>query len=75
MKDIMRDELGAPKIADRNAFQAEMDALLVREKAHTREGNVIAAARRRLRFVPCDFIGRSLPALFELGPPTSMFEP
>jgi hypothetical protein len=38
MTDFMRDELGAPKIVDRNIFQAELDALRVREKAHTREG-------------------------------------
>jgi hypothetical protein len=37
MNDIMRDELGAPKIVvDQSAFQAELDALRVREKAHTR---------------------------------------
>jgi predicted dithiol-disulfide oxidoreductase (DUF899 family) len=48
MKDIVRDELGAPKIVDRSTFQAELDALRVREKAHTREGDAIAAARRRL---------------------------
>ena len=48
MKDFMRDGLGAPKIVDRSTFQAELDALRVREKAHTREGDVIAAARRRL---------------------------
>ena len=30
MKDIMGDELGAPKIADRSTFQAELDALRVR---------------------------------------------
>jgi predicted dithiol-disulfide oxidoreductase (DUF899 family) len=48
MTDIMRDELGAPKIVDRSTFQAELDALRVREKAHTREGDAIAAARRRL---------------------------
>ncbi|HEV2499948.1 MAG TPA: DUF899 family protein [Terriglobia bacterium] len=54
MKDIRSDELGAPKIADRNAFQAELDALLVREKAHTREGDTIAAARRRLPMVEVD---------------------
>ena len=39
MKDIMRDDLGAPKIVDRSTFQAELDALRVREKAHTREGD------------------------------------
>jgi len=54
MKDIMRDELGAPKIVDRSTFQAELDALRVREKAHTREGDVIAAARRRLPMVEVD---------------------
>ena len=54
MKDIMRDELGAPKIVDRTAFQAELDALRVREKAHTIEGDAIAAARRRLPMVEVD---------------------
>ena len=38
MKDIMRDELGAPKVVDRSTFQAELDALgferrLTQEKA------------------------------------------
>ena len=54
MKDIMRDELGAPKIVDRSSFQAELDALRVREKAHTREGDAIAAARRMLPMVEVD---------------------
>ena len=44
MQDSMRDERGAPKIVDRSTFQAELDALRVREKAHTREGDAIAAA-------------------------------
>ena len=44
----MSDELGAPKIVDRGTFQAELDALRVREKAHTREADAIAAARRRV---------------------------
>jgi predicted dithiol-disulfide oxidoreductase (DUF899 family) len=52
--DFMRDELGAPQIADRAVFQAELDALLVREKAHTHEGDAIAAARRRLPMVEVD---------------------
>ena len=51
MKEIVRDELGAPKIVDRDAFEAELDALRVREKAHTREGDAIASARRRLPMV------------------------
>src|SRR6202051_1342300 len=54
MKDIMRGQLGAPKIVDRSTFQAELDALRVREKAHTREGDAIAAARRRLPMVEVD---------------------
>jgi len=35
MKDSMGDELGTPKVVDRSTFQAELDALRVREKAHT----------------------------------------
>jgi predicted dithiol-disulfide oxidoreductase (DUF899 family) len=35
-------------------FQAELDALRLREKAHTREGDAIAAARRRLPMVAVD---------------------
>jgi len=54
MNDIMRDELGAPEIVDRNTFQAALDALRLREKAHTREGDAIAAARRRLPMVEVD---------------------
>src|SRR5487761_239309 len=50
----MRDELGAPKVADRNTFQAELDALRAREKAHTKEGDAIAGARRRLPMVEVD---------------------
>lgn len=47
----MSGEIGAPKIVDRDTFQAELDALRVREKAHTRESDAIAAARRRLPMV------------------------
>ena len=54
MTNFMRDELGAPQIVDRSAFQAELDALRVREKAHTREGDAIAATRRRLPMVEVD---------------------
>jgi hypothetical protein len=45
---------GMPVLADRAAFQAGLDALRVREKAHTREGDAIAAARRRLPMVEVD---------------------
>jgi predicted dithiol-disulfide oxidoreductase (DUF899 family) len=54
MNDIMKDEPGAPKIVDRKAFQAELDALRVQEKAHMRAGDAIAAARRRLPMVEVD---------------------
>ena len=43
-----------PVVVDRDAFQAELDKLRVREKAHTREGDAIAAARRRLPMVEVD---------------------
>src|SRR3979490_1182537 len=39
---------GRPPVVDRDTWQAARDELLVREKAHTREGDAIAAARRRL---------------------------
>lgn len=43
-----------PAVVDRATFQAELDALRVREKAHTHEGDAIAAARRRLPMVEMD---------------------
>jgi predicted dithiol-disulfide oxidoreductase (DUF899 family) len=45
---------GLPAAVDRAAFQAELDALRIREKAHTREADAIAAARRRLPMVEVD---------------------
>jgi len=48
MQDAMSNEFAAPAVVDRRTFQAELDALRAREKAHTREGDAIAAARRRL---------------------------
>src|SRR5690242_18536798 len=54
MTDIMDDDLAAPRIVDRSTFQAELDALRVQEKAHTRAGDAIAAARRRLPMVAVD---------------------
>ena len=43
-----------PAAVDRAAFEAELDRLRAREKAHTREGDAIAAARRRLPMVEVD---------------------
>jgi predicted dithiol-disulfide oxidoreductase (DUF899 family) len=54
MEDPTRNETAAPKVVDRNTFQAELDALRVREKAHTRAGDAIAATRRRLPMVAVD---------------------
>jgi len=54
MKDLNREEVSAPEIADRSVFQAELDKLRIREKAHTHEGDAIAAARRRLPMVEVD---------------------
>ncbi len=54
MTDSMGNDLGAPGIVDRSTFQKELDALRIREKAHTREGDAIATARRRLPMVQVD---------------------
>ncbi len=43
-----------PEIVDRSTWQARLDRLLAREKAHTREGDQIAAARRSLPMVEVD---------------------
>ena len=64
MKDFKRDELEAPKVVDRSTFQAELDALRLREKAHTREGDAIAATRRRLPMVEVD---AAIPLIGEHG--------
>jgi predicted dithiol-disulfide oxidoreductase (DUF899 family) len=45
---------GRPPVVDRATWQAARDELLVREKAHTREGDALAAARRRLPMVEVD---------------------
>ena len=48
----MKDQYdAAPRVVDRNTFHAELDALRTREKAHTKEGDAIAAARRKLPMV------------------------
>jgi len=51
-----------PVAVDRATFQGELDALRVREKAHTREGDAIGAARRQLPMVEVD------PTLTLIGP-------
>jgi predicted dithiol-disulfide oxidoreductase (DUF899 family) len=61
MEDIMTSTTsdpaalpGRPAVVDLATWQAARDELLVREKAHTREGDAIAAARRRLPMVEID---------------------
>jgi len=43
-----------PAIVDRGTWQEQIDELRAREKAHTREGDAIAADRRRLPMVEVD---------------------
>jgi predicted dithiol-disulfide oxidoreductase (DUF899 family) len=54
-----------PEVTDRATWQAQIDELLVREKARTREGDAIAAARRRLPMVEVD---PAMPVTGEHGP-------
>src|SRR6202050_4370039 len=62
MEDIMKEQPEAPQVVGRSTFQAELDALRIREKAHTHEGDAIAAARRRLPMVEMD------PSITLIGP-------
>jgi predicted dithiol-disulfide oxidoreductase (DUF899 family) len=54
MKDGWRNTVDLPAAVDRRTFDAAVDALRIREKAHTREGDAMAAARRRLPMVEVD---------------------
>src|SRR5690349_5980177 len=47
-------DLGRPATADRATFETELAALRIREKEHTRAGDAISAARRRLPMVEVD---------------------
>ncbi|WP_117214655.1 DUF899 family protein [Allorhizocola rhizosphaerae] len=60
----MVDVSAVPAVVDRETWLKERNALLVREKAHTREGDAIAAARRRLPMVevpPVELVGENGP--------------
>jgi predicted dithiol-disulfide oxidoreductase (DUF899 family) len=48
------DDNALPPVVDRATYQAEREALLAREKAHSRAGDALAAARRRLPMVEVD---------------------
>lgn len=54
MHDVSAPEVAKPQAVERRVFQEQLDALRAREKAHTREGDEIAAARRRLPMVAVD---------------------
>ena len=56
-----------PAVVDRATWLAEIDALRAREKAHSRAGDAIAAARRRLPMVELD---ATLPLIGPNGPVT-----
>ncbi len=43
-----------PEVVDRQTWQANINELRVKEKAHTRAGDVLAAERRRLPMVEVD---------------------
>lgn len=60
----MSDE-AQPAVVDRATWQARLDDLLVREKAHTREGDAIAAVRRRLPMVE---VNAAIPVTGANGP-------
>ena len=64
---IARSTAAQPAVVDRAAFEARIRELRVREKAHTREGDAIAAARRRLPMVEVD---ATLPLIGRHGPTT-----
>ena len=52
MNDV--DDTALPSIVERATFQAQLDGLRIQEKAHTRAGDAIGAARRRLPMVEVD---------------------
>ena len=59
MKDDPKNTNGAhnpmlPAVVDRATWQARIDQLRVKEKAHTRAGDALAAERRRLPMVEVD---------------------
>lgn len=56
---------GLPQIADRQTWQARIDELRVKEKAHTRAGDALAAERRRLPMVE---VGPSTKLIGDRGP-------
>jgi predicted dithiol-disulfide oxidoreductase (DUF899 family) len=54
VNDYLKNDLPAPQVVDRSTYQARIDELRSREKAHTREADALSAARRRLPMVEVD---------------------
>jgi hypothetical protein len=46
-KETIMTDTPLPPVADRAVFEADLDALRVREKAHTREGDALLAPPKR----------------------------
>ena len=64
---VVPDITALPPVVDRATFDAGLDELRAREKAHTREADAIAAQRRRLPMVEID---PTIPVAGESGPVT-----
>ncbi|WP_328997234.1 DUF899 domain-containing protein [Kribbella sp. NBC_00709] len=64
---VVPDTTALPPVVDRATFDAGLDELRAREKAHTREADAIAAQRRRLPMVEID---PGIPVVGETGPVT-----
>src|SRR5215207_3292833 len=70
MEAIMNDQAHSsalPDVVDRTTWQEAREALFAREKTHTREGDAIAAARRRL---PMEEVDATIEVIGPGGPIT-----
>jgi predicted dithiol-disulfide oxidoreductase (DUF899 family) len=67
LRSAVLDQVAVPAIVERDAFERELADVLVREKAHSRAGDEIAAARRRLPMVEVD---AAITLIGENGPVT-----
>src|SRR5215218_9200016 len=54
MTETAASDRPVPQVTDQATWQARIDELRVKEKAHTRAGDALAAERRRLPMVEVD---------------------
>jgi predicted dithiol-disulfide oxidoreductase (DUF899 family) len=54
MTETAKSNRPVPQVTDRATWQSRIDELLIKEKAHTRAGDALAAERRRLPMVEVD---------------------